>query len=176
MDLFDATRVHDKEGGTMLRKHLLTQPPIASAPPFGAKDIAAIATVWVTSEATDAPIDQAFDQRRGPGGSRWVAAVPGEQQLILAFDTPQTIRTISLEIEEPEVSRTQVLHMSVSHDGGQTFQELRRQEYTFSPPGTTFEREEWTVTVEGVTHLQLVITPDKGGQPCRATLTSLVVQ
>jgi hypothetical protein len=102
--------------------------------------------------------------------------VPGEQQLILAFDTPQTIRTISLEIEEPEVSRTQVLHMFVSRDGGQTYQELRRQEYIFSPPGTTFERGEWTVTVEGVTHLQLVITPDKGGQPCRATLTSLVVQ
>jgi hypothetical protein len=40
----------------------------------------------------------------------------------------------------------------------------------------TFERQEWAVIVEAVTHLQLVITPDKGGQPCRATLTSLVVQ
>ena len=47
------------------------------------------------------------------------------------------------------MSRTQVLHVSVSRDGGQTYQELRRQEYTFSPPGTTFEREEWTVTVDG---------------------------
>jgi hypothetical protein len=69
-----------------------------------------------------------------------------------------------------------VLHLSVSCDGGQIYQELRRQEFTFSPPGTTFEREEWAVTVEGATHLQLVITPDKGGQPCRATLTSLVVR
>jgi hypothetical protein len=160
----------------MLGKHLLTEPPRASGPQFGAKEIAAIATVWVTSEAADAPIDQAFDQSRGPGASRWVAALPGEQQLILAFDTPQTIRTISLEVEEPEVSRTQVLHVSVSCDGGQTYQELRRQEYTFSPPGTTFEREEWAVTIDGVTHLQLVITPDKGGHPCRATLTSLVVR
>jgi hypothetical protein len=95
-------------------------------PPVRPKDIAAITTVSATSEATDAPIDQAFDQRRGPGGSRWAAAVPGEQQLILAFDTPQTIRTISLEVEEPAVSRTQVLHVSVSFDGGQTYQELRR--------------------------------------------------
>ncbi len=63
------------------------------------------------------------------------------------------------------MSRTQVLHVSVSSDGGQTYQELRRQEYTFSPPGTTFEREEWALTVEGVTHLQMVITPDKGGPP-----------
>jgi hypothetical protein len=160
----------------MLRKHLLTEPPMASVPQSGAKDIAAIATVWVTSEAADAPIDWAFDESRGPGGSRWVAAVPGEQRLILAFDTPQTIRTISLEVEESGVSRTQVLHLAVSYDGGQIYQELRRQEFTFSPPGTTFEREEWAVTVEGVTHLQLLITPDKGGQPCRATLTSLVVR
>lgn len=160
----------------MLRKHLLTEPPMASVPQSGAKDIAAIATVWVTSEAADAPIDQAFDESRGPGGSRWVAAVPGEQRLILAFDTPQTIRTISLEVEESDVSRTQVLHLAVSCDGGQIYQELRRQEFNFSPPGTTFEREEWAVTLEGVTHLQLVITPDKGGQPCRATLTSLVVR
>jgi hypothetical protein len=162
-------------GGTMLRKHLLTAPPLARVSPSGEKAIAAIATVWVTSEAADAPIDHAFDQSRGPGGSRWVAAAPGEQRLILAFDTPQTIRMISLEVEEPEVSRTQVLNMSMSCDGGQTYQELRRQEYTFSPPGTTFEREEWAVKVEGVTHLQLVIVPDKGGQPCRATLTSLDV-
>src|SRR5882724_6380025 len=172
---FRRRHIPHKAGGTMLRKHLLTEHPMASVPQSGAKEIAAIATVWVTSEAADAPIDQAFDQSQGPGGSRWIAAVPGEQRLILAFDTPQTIRTISLEVEEPEVSRTQVLHVSVSYDGGQTYQELRRQEYTFSPPGTTFEREEWAVMVEGVTHLQLVITPDKGGQPCRATLTSLVL-
>jgi hypothetical protein len=163
-------------GGTRLRKHLLTAQPLASGSQSGAKEIAAIAAVWITSEAAEAPIDHVFDQHGGPGGSRWVAAGPGEQRLILAFDTPQTLRTISLEVEEPEVSRTQVLLLSVSCDGGQTYQELRRQEYTFSPPGTTFEREEWGVTVEGATHLQLVITPDKGGAPCWATLTSLALQ
>jgi hypothetical protein len=158
-----------------LRKSLLTSPPLAMVSQAGAKEIAAIAEVWVTSEAAEAPIDHVFDPHGGPGGTRWVAAGPGEQRLILAFDTPQTLRTIRLEVEEPEVSRTQVLHVSVSCDGGQTYQELRRQEYTFSPPGTTFEREVWAVTVEGVTHLQLVITPDKGGAPCRATLTSLAL-
>jgi hypothetical protein len=162
-------------GGTRLRKSLLTAKPQASGSQSGAKDIAAIATVWVTSEAADAPIDHVFDQSCGPGGRRWVAAGPGEQRLILAFDTPQTLRRICLEVEEPEVSRTQVLHLSVSCDGGYTYQELLRQEYTFSPPGTTFEREEWAVTAEGATHLQLVITPDKGGTPCRATLTSLAL-
>ena len=160
----------------MLRKQILTEWPMSSTPRTGEKDIAAIATVWVTSEATDNPIDNAVDNRRGPGGSRWVAAEPGEQRLILAFDQPQTLRTITVEIEEPTVSRTQELQVAVSTDSGQTFQELRRQEYTFSPPGTTFEREEWAIAVEGVTHLQIVIMPDKGGKPCRATLTTLALR
>jgi len=160
----------------MLRKQILTQGPTAPASPLEEKDIAALATILVTSEAADHPIDSVFDTQRGPGGTRWVAAAPGEQVLILAFDTAQTIRGVRLEVEELEVSRTHELEVSVSSDGGQTYRELRRQEYTFSPPGTTFEREAWAVTAEGVTHLRLRITPDKGGKPCRATLTSLSVQ
>ncbi len=160
----------------MLRKHILAQCPTALASLREEKDIAALATVLVTSEAADHPIDHAFDTRRGPGGSRWAAAVPGEQILILAFDTAQTIRGVTLEVEELEVSRTQELELSLSSDGGQTYRELRRQEYTFSPPGTTFEREDWVVTAEGITHLRLRITPDKGSKPCRAILTSLVIQ
>ena len=66
--------------------------------------------------------------------------------------------------------------MAISRDEGHTYQELLRQEYTFSPPGTTFEREEWSITAEGVTHLQLVITPDKGGKPCQAMLTALALR
>jgi hypothetical protein len=45
-----------------------------------------------------------------------------------------------------------------------------------SPPETTFEREEWTVMAEGVIHLQLVLTPEKGGKSYHATLTSLALQ
>ncbi len=160
----------------MLRKHILAECPTAPASPREEKDIAALATVLVTSETADHPIDHVFDTQRGPGGSRWVAAEPGKQVLILAFDAAQTIRRVSLEVEELAVSRTQELELSVSSDGGQTYRELRRQEYIFSPPGTTFEREDWAVTAEGITHLQLRIKPDKGGKLCRATLTSLAVQ
>jgi hypothetical protein len=74
------------------------------------------------------------------------------------------------------VSRTQELHVAISRDGGHTYQTLLLQEYNFSPPGTTFEREAWAIPGEGVTHLQLVITPDKGGAPCHATLTTLALQ
>ena len=160
----------------MLRKHIVKVSPSHPVPQPGEMDIAATATVQVTSEDPTHPIEHVFDTRRGPGGSRWVAAEPGEQTLILAFDTPQIIHQTILEVEESEVSRTQELQLSVSHDGGQTYRELRRQEYNFSPPGTTFEREAWTVLAEGVTHLQLWMKPDKGGKSCRATLTSVVLK
>jgi hypothetical protein len=160
----------------MLRKYLLTDHSAERVAEPGEKDIAALATVWVTSEAADYPIDNAFDNHRGPGGSRWVAGEPGPQRLILAFDAPQTLRLLHLEVEEQDVSRTQEVHVAISRDGGHTYQTLLHQEYTFSPPGTTFEREEWAMPAEGVTHLRLVIMPDKGGAPHHATLTTLALQ
>jgi hypothetical protein len=160
----------------MLRKHLLTDHPAERVAEPGEKDIAALATVWVTSEAADYPIDNVLDSHRGPGGSRWIAGEPGPQRLLLVFDAPQALRLLRLEVEERDVSRTQELEVAMSRDGGHTYQTLLRQEYTFSPPGTTFEREEWVILAEGVTHLQLVITPDKGGAPCHATLTTLALK
>src|SRR3954466_4829395 len=159
----------------MLRKQITGPSAAPPAPTPGEIDIAAVATVLVTSEDPGHPGDHAFDQQRGPGGSRWVAGEPGEQTLILAFDAPQTICRILLEVEEPGVARTQELQLAVSGDGGQTYRELVRQEFNFSPPGTTFEREDWAVAAERVTHLRLLIKPDKGGKPCRATLTSLTL-
>ena len=156
-----------------MRKQILTSNPAISNPLPGELDVEALATVAVTSESADHPVENAFDNRRGPGGSRWIAATPGEQKLILAFDAPQNIRQIVLEAEENHDSRTQELHLAVSHDGGNTYRELLRQEFNFSPPGTTFEREEWTVVARDVTHLRLCIKPDKGGRPCRASLTTL---
>ncbi len=160
----------------MLRKRTIEA---ASARPVTMPDeldITAVATVLVTSEAPEYPVDAAFDRHRGPGGTRWVASEPGDQEVILAFDAPQLIRRVALEVEEPAVARTQELQLAASCDGGRSYRELVRQEFNFSPPGTTFEREDWEVRAEGVTHLRLVIRPDKGGKPCRATLTSLVLR
>jgi hypothetical protein len=159
----------------MLRKQIIRPSPATSNHKAGEIDIAAVATVLVTSEDAEHPIDHAFDDRRGQGGSRWVAGDLGDQTVVLAFDAPQAIRRVALEVEEPEVARTQELQSAISCDGGRTYRELVRQEYNFSPPGTTFEREDWAVNAEGVTHLRLVIEPDKGGKPCRATITSLAL-
>ena len=159
----------------MLRKQIIGPSAAPSAPSLGRIDVAAVATVLMTSEDPDHPVDHAFDAHPGPGGTRWVAGEPGEQTLILAFDAPQAIRRVALEVEEREVSRTQELQLAVSSDGGRTYREVLRQEYTFSPSGSTFEREDWAVNAECVTHLRLVIRPDKGDKPCRASITSLVL-
>ena len=160
----------------MLRKQVLTTDPTVHAPAPSEKDIATLATVLVTSEDPDHPIDHVFDGQRGPRASRWIAGQPGEQQLILAFDAPQSIRKVVVEINEPDMSRTQEMDASVSTDGGRTYRELVRQEYTFSPPATSREHEEWSVNAEGVSHFRLRIQPDKGGKAYRATLTTLALE
>jgi hypothetical protein len=159
-----------------MRKQILTSQPATAAPFPGELDLAILATVAVTSEAAEHPVENAFDHRRGPGGSRWIAAAPGEQTIILAFDAPQNIRHVSLEVEETQRSRTQELHLAVSHDCGNSYRELLRQEFVFSPAGSTFEREEWTVVADHVTHLQLGLKPDKGGGSCLASLTTLALR
>ncbi len=148
----------------------------AREPRLEGLDILALATALVTSEAPDHPIENAFDGHRGPGASRWVASDPGTQTLILEFATPQTVRGVELEVEEQEIARTQELDLSASVDGGVSWRELVRQQYNFSPPGTTLERESWEVTVEDLTHFRLRITPDQAGTPCRASLTTLILR
>ena len=159
-----------------MRKQIINSPSSPTAPTPGGLDVAAIATVLVTSELPGHPVENAFDGKTGPGATRWISETGGEQTLILAFDAPQTIRAVGLEIEETAESRTQELQLAVSRDGEKTYREIVRQEFNFTPGGSTFEREEWTVNAEGVTHLRLQIKPDKGGRPLAATITSLVLK
>ena len=158
-----------------MRKQILQSQPPTAGGTAGELDVPAMATAWITSEMAEHPIEHAFDGRRGPGGSCWIAAAPGEQTLILAFDQPRGLHRLLLEIEETQLDRTQELQLAVSGDGGQTYRELLRQEYTFSPGGATFEREEWTLDGQPVTHLRLRIKPDKGGRSGRASLTTLAL-
>jgi hypothetical protein len=121
------------------------------------------------------PVEHLFDGQHGADAPRWVAGEPGEQTVLLAFDTPLPTRHLLLEIHERETARTQELEVSVSTNGGNTYRELIRQEFTFSPPGTTCERETWTLSIDPITHLRLRVKPDKSGGPSRATITSLVL-
>ncbi len=105
-----------------------------------------------------------------------MATEPGEQTIVLAFDPPQSIRRIALEVEDEEVCRTQVVQISVSSSRGWKYQELVRQEYDLNPPESTYKRDECSLMADSVTHLKLWIQPDKTGKPYRATLTSLDVE
>jgi F5/8 type C domain len=160
----------------MLRKAILA--PAGQKPAGAARvlDVSSLARVLVSSEERDHPVDLAFDGQSGPGATRWIAAEAGEQTLIVAFDRPQTLRAIRLEMEEPHVARTQELQVAVSTDGGESYREIVRQEYTFSPPGTSLEHERWSIETGDVTHLRVVIRPDKGGVACRATVTTLALE
>src|SRR5262245_18216809 len=159
----------------MLRKKIVKDATAGIPYPPNEIDISVVATVLATSEDPSHPVENAFGGRRGRGGNRWIAGEEGEQSLLLAFDSPQDIGRVALEVEETEQERRQEITLSVSRDGGQTYRDVVRQEYNFSPQGSTFECEEWLLKVLKVTHLRLRIKPDIGGKPCRASLTSLAL-
>src|SRR5262245_42412526 len=100
----------DHRAPAMPRKRIIQEPGDRrdAVPRPALKDIPTLATVLVTSDAPDHPVEHLFDAEDGPGGTRWVAAADGEQTLIVAFDAPQSIREVSLETEELHTSRTQV--------------------------------------------------------------------
>jgi hypothetical protein len=135
-------------------------------------DVEAEAHVAVTSEDAAHPIEHAFDGRGAPGGTQWVAAGPGDQTITVSFDSPQVVRAVVVEVEETGESRLQQIELAVAGGAGPLAVVLR-QEFHFSPPGTTLERERWSIDREDVRQVRLVIRPEKGGGSARARLTTL---
>jgi hypothetical protein len=129
-------------------------------------DLEHAATVEVTSEDKDFPIDSSLSIEQKQG---WRAAEPGVQTIRLLFDEPQEIRCISLVFEEDAVKRTQEF---VLRSGG-PFREIVRQQWNFSPPSSTRESEEYRVELSDVTVLELTIVPDISGGATCASLKEL---
>ena len=128
------------------------------------------AVVEVTSEEHDFPIESAFVSGETQG---WRAATPGPQTIRLMFDQPQKLRQISLVFEEEKTPRTQEFVLRWSSDRGRSFREIVRQQWTFSPPDTIREVEEYRFELPEVTVLELKIVPHiSGGKAC-ASLASL---
>jgi hypothetical protein len=129
-----------------------------------------IAEVEITSEDADYPIESALI----PGlSSGWRAAGPGEQMIRLIFAYPQPLRRIWLNFVETRIERTQEYVLRWSADGGQSFQEIVRQQWNFSPQGATFETEDHHVELAAVTVLELSIIPDTNGGNAVASLARL---
>jgi len=135
-------------------------------------DVERLAEIEVTSEDALHPIEFAL---RLEGRGSWRAAEPGAQTLRLRFDHPQRLERIHLVFEEREVARTQEFVLRWSGDHGRTYRDIVRQQYTFSPPETVREMEDYTVQLEGVTTLELQITPNISGGTMRASLARWTV-
>ena len=126
--------------------------------------------VEITSEDVGHPIESAL---LPGGGLGWRAGGPGKQTIRLLFAHPQRLRRIRLKFMEPVTERTQEYVLRWSPDGGQSFREIVRQQWNFSPQGATSETEDHHVELSGVTVLELSITPDTSGQSAVATLAQL---
>ena len=133
-------------------------------------DLEHLAQVELTSEDTTHPVESALTLGAGSG---WRAAQAGKQTIRLLFDEPQRIRRIHLLFHEDQQERTQEFVLRWSPDKGQSYREIVRQQYTFSPPGTTREYEDYSVNLEGVTVLELRIIPDIRGVGAFASLAKL---
>jgi hypothetical protein len=132
-----------------------------------------VATIEYSSEDPAHPIEGMLDEHAGPGGTYWAAGqADTTEQVVFSFDRPQSITRLVYTVEEAEHERTQEIHVEVSTDGGQAYRRIFVQEYTFSPRGATFEREDLKLELVDVTHLRLTVVPNKRGSGV-AKLTSL---
>ncbi len=154
-----------------MRKRLITQTAeTVRSRVEGWLDVERAAIVEITSEEEDYPVESVFVSEETRG---WRAAKPGTQTIRLVFDQPHSLKQISLVFEENETARTQEFVLRWSSDGGDSFREIVRQQWTFSPPQTMREVEEYQVDLSNVSVLELIIVPNVSGGAARASLKSL---
>lgn len=154
-----------------MRKRIIAQAPnphLASDQEW--LNLEGLAEVEITSEDASHPIESALLPDRASG---WRAAGPGKQTIRLLFNQPQHLRKIWMNFEEPTAERTQEYVLRWSLDSGQSFQEIVRQQWNFSPQGTMTETEDHHVDLPAVTLLELSIVPDISGGNAIASLAKL---
>ena len=129
-----------------------------------------LAEVEISSEEEVHPIESALLPGRSSG---WRAAEPGKQTIRLRFAHPLQLRRIWLNFQENRAERTQEYTLRWSADGGKSFRDIVRQQWNFSPQGTTCETEDHHVELTAVTVLELSIVPDISGGNATASLAQL---
>jgi hypothetical protein len=130
-------------------------------------DLEQVAKVEVTSEDANFPIESALASAKGPG---WRATAKGKQIIRIIFDKPRPLRRIRLEFAEPEIERTQEFTLRWSAEPGGPFREILRQQWSFSPHGSTSEVEDYQVDLDNVRALELELKPDLTPGKAVATL------
>src|SRR6185503_1753230 len=102
-------------------------------------DLERLARVEVSSEDPAHPVEEALRMGRASG---WRAGASGPQTLRLCFDEPQLLRRIRVQFEERQHERRQEFALRWSADGT-SFREIVRQQWNFSPSGSTREAENY---------------------------------
>ncbi len=154
-----------------MRKRIITPVQQGTLPPDqNWLDLEGLAEVEITSEDASHPIESALLPDRDSG---WRAAGPGEQTIRLLFANPQRLRQIWLNFVETRSERTQEYVLRWSPDDGQSFREIVRQQWNFSPQAATSETEDHHVELPAVTVLELTIIPDISGGDAVASLAQL---
>jgi hypothetical protein len=126
-----------------------------------------IATVEVTSEDPSFLVESVFGALNGPG---WRASEKGEQQIRIIFDQPISVKRIHLKFIEAEAERTQEFTIRWASAEGGAMREVVRQQWNFSPGGSSSEVEDYDVCLDGVSELELAIRPDLGRGDAVASL------
>ena len=126
-----------------------------------------IVTVELTSEDPAFPIDSVLDGSGVPG---WRALEKGNQQIRLIFDQPISLNRIRIRFVETELERTHEFTLWWSSARGGPPKQIVRQQWNFSPLGSTTEVEDYHTSLDGVAVLGLTIRPDLERGDARATL------
>ena len=85
---------------------------------------------------------------------------------------PQLLQRIRIHFDESQHERRQEFALRWSADGT-TSREIVRQQWNFSPSGSTREAENYVVVLAGVSVLELYIVPDTSGGDAHASLAEL---
>lgn len=133
-------------------------------------DLEQIASVELSSEDPAHPFENAL---RGRDNGGWRAASPGPQIIRLHFDAPRALHRIRLEISET-AERSQEFCLSAI-DAANQRRLIARQQWNFSPGGSTLEVEDYTVNLLEIAALELEIDPGRHDREAIATLQSFAV-
>jgi hypothetical protein len=101
----------------------------------------------------------------------WRPQKTGQQTIRLVFAVPQRIAKVRLVFVEEELDRTQELVLRWRSQGATRFEEIVRQQYVFSPGGSTREVEDYGVDLRNLVAIELSIVPDISGKVAFANLS-----
>jgi hypothetical protein len=153
-----------------MQKRVIEREPARGVSDAEWLDLESQATVEISSEEPRQPIEFAL---RGSEEMGWRAGAPGVQVIRLVFHQPRRISRIRLRFSEKSAERTQEFVLRWAPDQSQPFREIVRQQWNFSPQGSTMELEDYHLDLNAVGVLELSVNPDVAGRGALASLDEL---